>query len=99
MPKAARRANNAACKKNRKKIAKMSEIDATGLACPMPVLRLQKALRGLKTGARVTLLASDPMAAIDVPHFLNENGHSLIARSDETGPRDMQILKFEIEKG
>ena len=95
MPKAARRESNAACKKS----AKMSEIDATGLACPMPVLRLQKALRGLEAGARLTLRASDPMAAIDVPHFLNENGHTLIARSEEKGPGDMQILKFAIEKG
>ena len=77
----------------------MSEIDATGLTCPMPVLRLQKALRDKAQGARVTLLASDPMAAIDVPHFLNENGHKLIARDQEDGPGDMQILKFEIEKG
>jgi tRNA 2-thiouridine synthesizing protein A len=77
----------------------MSEIDATGLTCPMPVLRLQKALRDKAQGARVTLLASDPMAAIDVPHFLNEHGHKLIARDQEYGPGDMQILKFEIEKG
>ncbi|HCL48246.1 MAG TPA: sulfurtransferase TusA family protein, partial [Rhodobiaceae bacterium] len=36
----------------------MIEIDATGLHCPMPVLRLQKALRDLESGARMTLLAS-----------------------------------------
>ena len=77
----------------------MNDIDATGLTCPMPVLRLQKALRDLSQGERVTLLASDPMAAIDVPHFLNENGHRLIARSETAGPGDMQILNFEIEKG
>ena len=77
----------------------MIEIDATGLHCPMPVLRLQKALRDLESGARMTLLASDPMAAIDVPHFLNENGHRLISQSQADGPSDMQILRFEIEKG
>ena len=76
----------------------MKEIDATGLHCPMPVLRLQKALRDVKSGTRITLLASDPMAAIDVPHFLNENGDRLIAQSEADGPGDMQILKFEIEK-
>lgn len=77
----------------------MTEIDATGLTCPMPVLRLQKALRDIQSGDRITLLASDAMAAIDVPHFLNENGHRLIARSQKDGPGDMQILSFEIEKG
>jgi tRNA 2-thiouridine synthesizing protein A len=77
----------------------MNEIDATGLHCPLPVLRLQKALREIKSGASVTLLASDLMAAIDVPHFCSESGHKLIAQSEKRGAGDMQILKFEIEKG
>lgn len=77
----------------------MQEIDTTGLQCPMPVLRLQKALRAIDSGARLILLASDPMAAIDVPHFLNENGHRLLSQNQADGPQDMQILRFEIEKG
>jgi tRNA 2-thiouridine synthesizing protein A len=77
----------------------MREIDATGLACPMPVLRLQKALRDLKSGDRLTLLASDPMAAIDVPHFCTEQDHKLLAQSNAKGSGDMQVFSFEIEKG
>ena len=76
----------------------MIEIDATGLSCPMPVLRLQKALRDLPAQSRLILLASDPMAAVDVPHFCHENGHRLIYRSARDGPGNMQILSFEIEK-
>lgn len=78
----------------------MLEIDATGLNCPMPVLRLQKALRDIESGARVMLLASDPMAAIDVPHFLNDTGHHL--HSQKTEPNSAadgrDLLIFEIEK-
>jgi len=77
----------------------MTEIDATGLSCPMPVLRLQKALRDLPSGTQVMLLASDPMAAIDVPHFCQEQRHKLIASAARDGPGDMRILCFEIEKG
>lgn len=76
----------------------MKTIDATGLSCPLPVLRLQKAMREMKSGERVTLTASDPMAAVDVPHFLNEHGHHLIEQSQEAGPGGMQVLQFEIEK-
>lgn len=78
----------------------MTEIDATGLTCPLPVLRLQKCLRDLAAGARVTLLASDPMAAIDVPHFCQEQGHALIGQSTKTGkaPGGADLLIFEIEK-
>ncbi len=45
------------------------------------------------------LLASDPMAAIDVPHFCQEQRHKLIASAEQDGPGDMRILCFEIEKG
>lgn len=54
------------------------EIDARGHHCPVPTLRLRKALEGLRGGAVVRLLADDPMARIDVPHFANEGGHELV---------------------
>jgi tRNA 2-thiouridine synthesizing protein A len=83
----------------------MTEIDATGLKCPMPVLRLQKALRALDSGARVTLLATDGMAAIDVPHFCAEQGHALLSQevkqNTAANPRiagGETLLIFEIEK-
>lgn len=53
----------------------MTEIDAIGLRCPLPVLRLRRALRETQT---VRLLADDAMAQIDVPHFCAEAGHRLI---------------------
>lgn len=79
----------------------MTEIDATGLTCPMPVLRLQKQLRAEAAGARVTLLATDPMAAIDVPHFCQEQGHALLNQQSKAGtaPGGGDLLVFEIEKG
>lgn len=78
----------------------MSEIDATGLNCPMPVLRLQKKLRGMAAGAQVTLLASDPMAAVDVPHFCSQSGDKIIAQSQEKGgaPGGADLLIFKIQK-
>ncbi len=54
------------------------EIDAIGLLCPLPVLKLRKRLKGHETGAVVALLADDPAAVIDVPHYCNEQGHVLI---------------------
>ncbi|MGP1356221.1 sulfurtransferase TusA family protein [Roseicyclus sp.] len=61
------------------------EIDATGLKCPLPVLRLRKRLEGVAPGAVVRLLASDPMAAIDVPHFCAEAGHTYLGTEDVPG--------------
>ncbi|KPU84250.1 preprotein translocase subunit TatB [Marinosulfonomonas sp. PRT-SC04] len=58
------------------------EIDALGLLCPLPVLRLRKRLQGHVSGAVVRLLADDPAAIIDVAHFCNEQGHQLLSDTD-----------------
>lgn len=60
------------------------EIDAIGMLCPLPVLKLRKRLQGHAKGAVVRLLADDPAAVIDVAHFCNEQGHELISQSDAT---------------
>jgi len=69
-------------------------LDATGLLCPLPVLKLRKHLKSMKIGDIVVILANDPAAAIDIPHFCNEVGHTLISqeatRSDAT---EYQIRK------
>lgn len=70
------------------------EIDAIGLRCPLPVLRLQKRLMALAPGEVARLLASDPMARIDVPHFCAEGGHALLSTA-ETG----DTLEFLVRKG
>lgn len=54
------------------------EIDARGLLCPLPVLRLRKRLLALEEDAQICLIATDPAAVIDVPHFCQQGGHRLI---------------------
>lgn len=68
-------------------------IDVRGLKCPLPVLKTAKRMSSLAAGARVIVLTTDPMAAIDIPHFCRETGHRLIDTS-----RQDHVLKFEIEK-
>jgi tRNA 2-thiouridine synthesizing protein A len=68
-------------------------IDARGHHCPTPTLKLQRALREAAAGVEVRLLADDPMARIDVPHFVQQNGHTLVS-SQADGP----ILAFVVRK-
>jgi tRNA 2-thiouridine synthesizing protein A len=63
----------------------VTQIDARGLICPLPVLRLRKALLALAPGQVVRMVASDPMAMIDVPHFCAEAGHELISATPSEG--------------
>jgi tRNA 2-thiouridine synthesizing protein A len=53
-------------------------VDARGHRCPVPTLKLRKALANAPPGARLRLIADDPMARIDVPHFLGEIGATLV---------------------
>jgi tRNA 2-thiouridine synthesizing protein A len=57
-------------------------VDARGHRCPVPTLRLRRALEAAPAGARVRLYADDPMARIDVPHFAAEAGVELIERTE-----------------
>jgi tRNA 2-thiouridine synthesizing protein A len=59
------------------------EVDATGLICPLPVLRARKRLAGMVPGAVLRLVTTDPAAAVDVPHFCAEAGHELLAEGSE----------------
>ena len=67
-------------------------VDARGHRCPTPSLRLQKAMREAGPGARLTLLATDPMARIDVPHLMAGLGGRVVSIDDAEG-----VLTIEVE--
>ncbi len=55
-----------------------AELDARGLICPLPVLKLRKRLQALTPGQVMRVLADDPVAVVDIPHFCSEAGHTLL---------------------
>jgi TusA-related sulfurtransferase len=59
------------------------EVDARGLRCPIPVIRLGAAIRDLPVGSLVRLLATDPAARSDVAAFCRMRGHELVETTDE----------------
>lgn len=54
------------------------EINARGLRCPLPVLRMEAVLRRLAPGERLRIVADDPIAAVDIPFFAHEGGHGCV---------------------
>jgi tRNA 2-thiouridine synthesizing protein A len=60
-------------------LAWQADVDAAGLLCPLPVLRARKRLVTMAPGEVLRLVATDPAAIVDVPHFCTEAGHSLLA--------------------
>ncbi len=70
-----------------------AELDATGLKCPMPVLRARRAMKPLKAGEVLLLRADDPASAKDVPAFCEMSGFELV-ETREAG----DVLEFLIRK-
>jgi tRNA 2-thiouridine synthesizing protein A len=68
-------------------------VDARGHHCPVPTLRLRRALADAPPGAIVRLYADDPMARIDVPHLAAGLGVEITERSEIEG-----VLSFVIRK-
>jgi tRNA 2-thiouridine synthesizing protein A len=69
-------------------------VDARGLLCPLPVLRLAKAFRAQPSGIVARLLATDPAAVEDVEVFCRERGHELLESRQDAG-----VLSFLVRKG
>lgn len=69
-------------------------IDARGHRCPVPTLRLRRALESAGPNARVVLLADDPLARIDVPHFAAAQGCRVVSIESEGA-----TLRFTVQTG
>jgi len=69
-------------------------IDARGHKCPVPSLKLRKAMEHVPAGQVMELLATDPMARIDVPFLMQETGGRVIDILEEEG-----VLRLTIETG
>ena len=54
------------------------ELDLRGLKCPLPALLARKKLTALPAGETLLVLASDPLAAVDIPHMCHQEGHELL---------------------
>lgn len=53
------------------------DLDARGLLCPLPVLKLRKRLKPMAPGAVIRCQTTDPAAVIDIPHFCTQDGHHI----------------------
>ena len=60
-------------------------LDTSGSYCPVPILEIAKACRGLPPGAVVELWATDPGVQADLPAWCEATGHALI-RMERRGP-------------
>ena len=61
------------------------EVDATGLVCPMPLLKAKRALSAMQVGQRLRVLATDQGSVRDFRVFADQSGHFLLESSESDG--------------
>jgi tRNA 2-thiouridine synthesizing protein A len=60
-------------------------LDCRGLVCPMPVIKLSRAIKTIDKGAVLEMLATDPGSVPDVEAFQKQTGHEVVERSQAEG--------------
>ena len=68
-------------------------IDCRGLKCPLPVLKLEKRVEAAEPGTVLIVLATDPMAKIDIPLYCRQHGHACEVSSEG------EVMQFEVVRG
>jgi tRNA 2-thiouridine synthesizing protein A len=71
-----------------------STLDATGLLCPLPVLKARRALKAVPAGGILEVLATDPGAIKDFEHFCQTTGCELVEAGEQPGG----VLRFLLKK-
>jgi tRNA 2-thiouridine synthesizing protein A len=61
------------------------DLDATGLACPLPIVKTKKALNTMETGQVLRVRSTDSGSVADMPVFAEQMGHTLLSSSEEGG--------------
>jgi len=69
-------------------------LDCKGLSCPMPMMKLAKAVKGLKSGEVLEMLGTDPGTKSDLPRWCNKTGNTLLDESELSGG----VSRFLIQK-
>lgn len=70
-----------------------TELDASGLNCPLPILRCKKAMNGMETGEIIKVVATDPGAVKDFEAYCKQTGHELLSSGEEAGKFVFMIKK------
>jgi len=69
------------------------EVDASGLNCPLPLLRLKKGLMEIDSWNIIKIIATDPAAHLDIGVYTEQTGHTILEFLKEGGKQIFFIEK------
>ena len=59
------------------------DFDASGLACPLPIVKTKKSLNGMASGQVLRVIATDPGSVCDMEAFAEQTGNTLLSSGTE----------------
>lgn len=68
-------------------------LDLTGLLCPMPIVKMAKAIKEVQVGQVIEATASDPGVMADIPAWCKSTGNELISME-----RVEKIIRFQVRR-
>jgi tRNA 2-thiouridine synthesizing protein A len=68
-------------------------LDATGLNCPLPILKTKKALSKMEIGKLLDVISTDAGSVKDIEAFCNQTGNKLIGSTEDDGKYIFTIEK------
>ncbi len=74
-------------------------LDLRGLKCPLPALMARRALARLPPGARLAVVADDPLAAVDIPHMCHHEGHAVESVARDGARTDLVLRARPVSAG
>jgi tRNA 2-thiouridine synthesizing protein A len=74
-------------------------LDASGLACPLPIIKMKKAVDGMKPGEILKMIATDPGSVSDVKAWTGKTGHELLGHEETAGKHVFFIRKAKESGG
>jgi len=69
-------------------------LDTRGLSCPMPIMKLAKAIKEINSGEILEMLGTDPGSKSDLPKWCEKTGHTLLEATELEGG----VFRFLIQK-
>jgi tRNA 2-thiouridine synthesizing protein A len=73
--------------------ASASMLDCRGVLCPVPIIRLSKAIKAVGVGQAIEMLATDPGSVPDMEAFEKQTGHRVVERSEADG-----VYRFVVQR-
>lgn len=69
------------------------QLDAKGLSCPMPIVKIKKAIDTLASGEILEVQVTDKGSLADIPAWAKAGGHAILDKCEEAG-----VITFFIQK-